>query len=164
MDYCRGINQTDWTYKYISKTHPFSATWIKFKWTQCSSSSSENDSGLIHKTLIQYHFYEHRYFSNSCYYSWSHVSAAFLKGARKRGYRVNMKDFYITNVELLDKISSPSVNCAYFTQEEKMQLLNGSCPRHLTNSKLKAWLPYHVGAAKDGSALTDASKRKLIHR
>ena len=52
----------------------------------------------------------------------------------------------------------------FFSQEEKLQLLNGSCPRHLTKPKLKTWLSYRVGTAKDGSASSDASERELMHR
>ena len=50
-----------------------------------------------------------------------------------------------------------------FSQEEILQLLSGSCPRHLTKSRLRKWLSYHVGTAKDGSASSDAKKRELMH-
>lgn len=59
---------------------------------------------------------------------------------------------------------SASPEFAFLSQEEKLQLLSGSCPRHLTKPRLRTWLSYRVGTAKDGSASSDASKRELMHR
>lgn len=52
----------------------------------------------------------------------------------------------------------------FFSQEERLQLLSGNCPRHLTKPMLRTWLSYRVGTAKDGSASSDANKRELMHR
>ena len=87
-----------------------------------------------------------------------------------RGFRVNFrsrhreesrKRFGVRNAQ---KIMSSYPEFMFFLEEEKLQLLNGSCPRHLTKPTLKTWLSYHVGTAKDGSASSDASKRELMHR
>ena len=58
---------------------------------------------------------------------------------------------------------SSSSDFAFFSQEERLQLLSGSCPWHLTKSRLRTWLSYRVGTAKDGSASSDANKRELMH-
>ena len=47
---------------------------------------------------------------------------------------------------------------ALFSAEEKVQLLSGNCSRHLTKERLKEWLSYRKGTAKDGSARSDATK------
>ena len=44
---------------------------------------------------------------------------------------------------------------AFFSAEEKVQLLSDICPRHLTKERLKEWLSYRKGTAKDGSARSD---------
>ena len=59
---------------------------------------------------------------------------------------------------------SSSPDFAFFSQEERLQLLNGNCPRHLTKPRLRTWLSYRVGTAKDDSASSDANKRELMHR
>ena len=59
---------------------------------------------------------------------------------------------------------SSSPDFAFFSQEERLQLLSGNCPRHLTKPRLRTWLSYRVGTAKDGSASSDANKRELMHR
>ena len=41
---------------------------------------------------------------------------------------------------------------AFFSAEEKVQLLSGNCPRSLTKTRLKEWLSYRKGGGKDGSA------------
>ena len=61
-------------------------------------------------------------------------------------------------------IISSSRNFASFSQDERLQLLSGNCPRHLTKPRLRTWLSYRVGTAKDGSASSDANKRELMHR
>jgi len=58
--------------------------------------------------------------------------------------------------------SSPDF--AFFSQEERLQLLSGNCPHHLTKLRLRSWLSYPVETAKDGSASSDAYKRELMHR
>ena len=47
---------------------------------------------------------------------------------------------------------------AFFSAEEKVQLLSGNCPRNLTTEKLKEWLLFRKGTAKDGSARSEAAK------
>ena len=53
---------------------------------------------------------------------------------------------------------------AFFSTEGKVQLLSGNCPRHLTKERLKEWLSYRKGTAKDGSARSDATKAELSQR
>ena len=57
-----------------------------------------------------------------------------------------------------------SADFAFFSLKERLQLLNGNCPCNLTKPGLRAWLLYHVGTAKDGSALSDAYKHEPMHR
>ena len=40
---------------------------------------------------------------------------------------------------------------AFFSAEEKVQLISGNCPRHITKERLKEWLSFRKGTAKDGS-------------
>jgi len=58
---------------------------------------------------------------------------------------------------------SSSPDFAFFLQE-RLQLLSGNCPRHLTKPRLRTWLSYRVETAKDGSTSSDAYKRELMHR
>ncbi|CAB4022385.1 Transposon Tf2-9 poly, partial [Paramuricea clavata] len=44
---------------------------------------------------------------------------------------------------------------------DKVQLLSGACPRHITKARLKEWLSYREGTSKDGSAKSDATKAEL---
>ena len=44
---------------------------------------------------------------------------------------------------------SSSPDFAFFSQEERLQLLNGNCPRHLTKPRLRTWLSYRVGRAAE---------------
>ena len=53
---------------------------------------------------------------------------------------------------------------AFFSSEEKVQLLIGKCPRNLTKDRLKQWLSYRKGTAKDGSARSEATKAELSQR
>jgi len=53
---------------------------------------------------------------------------------------------------------------AFFSAEEKVQLLSGNCPRNLTKERLKEWLSFHKGMAKDGSARSEAMKAELSQR
>ena len=53
---------------------------------------------------------------------------------------------------------------AFFSAEEKVQLISGKYSRHLKKEKLKEWLSYRKGAAKDGSAHSDATKAELSQR
>ena len=57
-----------------------------------------------------------------------------------------------------------SSKSAFFTPEEILQLLNGTCPRHLKKEDLQIWLSYRTGTAKNGSASTSGTKRELLHR
>ncbi|PFX24908.1 hypothetical protein AWC38_SpisGene10495 [Stylophora pistillata] len=53
---------------------------------------------------------------------------------------------------------------AFFSAEEKVQLLSGSFPRNLTKERLKEWLSFRKGTAKDGSARSEATKAELSQR
>ena len=53
---------------------------------------------------------------------------------------------------------------AFFSAEEKVQLLSGNCPRNITKARLKEWLSYRRGGCKDGSARSDATKSELVLR
>ena len=53
---------------------------------------------------------------------------------------------------------------AFFSAEEKVQLLSGNCPRSLTKTRLKEWLSFRKGGGKDGSARADAPKKELVQR
>lgn len=53
---------------------------------------------------------------------------------------------------------------AFFPLEEKVQLLSGKCPRHITKERLKEWLSYRKGTSKDGCARADATKAELAQR
>ena len=53
---------------------------------------------------------------------------------------------------------------AFFSAEEKVQLLSGNCPRNLTKERLKEWLSFRKGTAKDGSARSEATKAELSQR
>ena len=53
---------------------------------------------------------------------------------------------------------------AFFSAEEKVQLLSGNCPRNLTKQRLKEWLSFCKGTAKDGSARCEAKKAELSQR
>ena len=71
---------------------------------------------------------------------------------------------YVKNSRKIIKIMSSSPDFAFFSQEERLQLLSENCPRHLTKPRLRTWLSYRVGTAKDGSASSNANKRELMHR
>ena len=60
-------------------------------------------------------------------------------------------------------IMGSSLDFAFFSQE-RLQLLSGNCPRHLTKLRLRSCLSYHAETAEDGSASSDAYKRELMHR
>ena len=53
---------------------------------------------------------------------------------------------------------------AFFSAEEKVQLLSGTCPRNISKARLKEWLSYRKGGSKDGSARSDAPKKELVLR
>ena len=53
---------------------------------------------------------------------------------------------------------------AFFSAEEKVQLLSVNCPRNLTKERLKEWLSFRKGTAKDGSARSEAAKAELSQR
>ena len=59
---------------------------------------------------------------------------------------------------------SSSADFVFFSQEDRLQLLSGTCPRHLTKPMLRTWLLYRVGTAKDGTASSDANNQELMHR
>ena len=46
---------------------------------------------------------------------------------------------------------------AFFSAEEKVQLVSGNCPRNLTKERLKEWLSFRKGTAQDGSARSEAT-------
>ena len=52
---------------------------------------------------------------------------------------------------------------AFFSAEEKVQLLSGNC-RNLTKERLKEWLSFRKGTAKDGSARSEATKAEISQR
>ena len=62
---------------------------------------------------------------------------------------------------MFDSSSRSYVN---FTAEEKAQLLCGDCPRQITKDRMKQWLSYRKGTAKDGSARSDATKAELAQK
>lgn len=53
---------------------------------------------------------------------------------------------------------------AFFSAEEKVQIFSGNCPRNLTKERLKEWLSFRKGTAKDGSARSEATKTELSQR
>ena len=53
---------------------------------------------------------------------------------------------------------------AFFSAEEKVQLFSANCPRNLTKGRLKEWLSFRKGTAKDGSARSEATKTELSQR
>ena len=61
---------------------------------------------------------------------------------------------------------------AFFSAEEKVQLISGNCPRHITKERLKEWLSFRKGTAKDGhgntmvtvTARSEATKAELSQR
>ena len=53
---------------------------------------------------------------------------------------------------------------AFFSVEEKVQLLSGNCPRNLFKERLKEWLSFYKGTAKDGIARSEATKAELPQR
>ena len=46
---------------------------------------------------------------------------------------------------------------AFFSAEEKVQILSGKCPG-ITKGRLKVWLSFRKGTARDGSASSDGTK------
>ena len=52
---------------------------------------------------------------------------------------------------------------AFFSAEEKVITLSGKF-KCITKDRLKDWLSYWKGTAKDGSARSDASKAELAQR
>jgi len=48
-----------------------------------------------------------------------------------------------------------------FFSIENVQLLSGNCPRNLTKERLKEWLSFRKGTAKDSSAQSETTKAKL---
>lgn len=59
-------------------------------------------------------------------------------------------------MQALNKSGKNLAESAFFSAEEKVQLLSGNCPRHFTKQRLKEWLSYWKGTANDGSAQSDA--------
>ena len=51
---------------------------------------------------------------------------------------------------------------AFFCADEKVQLLSGKCPRNPTKERLKEWLSFRKGTAKDGRARSEATKADCI--
>ena len=52
---------------------------------------------------------------------------------------------------------------AFFSAEEKVQILSGKCPG-ITKGRLKVWLSFRKGTARDGSASSDGKKAVLLQR
>ena len=52
---------------------------------------------------------------------------------------------------------------AFFSAEEKVQILSGKCPG-ITKGRLKVWLSFRKGTARDGSASFDGTKAVLLQR
>ena len=50
---------------------------------------------------------------------------------------------------------------AFFSAEEKVQLISGNCPRHITEERLKEWLSFRKGTAKFG--LHGLKQRRLSY-
>ena len=98
--------------------------------------------------------------------SWNLQFSNLQQSARKRGFRVNISlecKRLMRKFEKMVLTICSSSDFAFFSQDERLQLFSGSCPRHLTKSRLRTWLSYRVGTAKDGSASSDANKRELMH-
>jgi len=53
---------------------------------------------------------------------------------------------------------------AFYSAEEKVQLLSGNCPRNLTKERPKEWLSFHKGTVRDGDAWSEATKAELFQR
>ena len=52
---------------------------------------------------------------------------------------------------------------AFFSAEEKVQILSGKCPG-ITKGRLKVWVSFRKGTARDGSASSDGTKAVLLQR
>jgi len=52
---------------------------------------------------------------------------------------------------------------AFFSAEEKVQILSAKCPG-ITKGRLKVWLSFRKGTARDGSASSDGTKAVLLQR
>ena len=63
-----------------------------------------------------------------------------------------------------ETIAEKTTKTAFFSAEEKVQILSGNCPHSITKGKLKDWLSYRKGTDKDGSAGSDATKAELAQR
>ena len=51
----------------------------------------------------------------------------------------------------------------FFSAEEKVQIFSGKCPG-ITKGRLKVWLSFWEGTARDGSASSDGTKAVLLQR
>ena len=82
-----------------------------------------------------------------------------------RGYRVNFNQTYLHLSEKvrenLCRLPNFFPEAAFFSSEEKVQLLSGKYPRNLTKERLKGWLSYRKGTAKHGSARSEDTKAEL---
>lgn len=75
-----------------------------------------------------------------------------------------LHEFGGRSIVFLEKIMTKLPDTAFFTPEEKVQLLSGDCPRNITRDRLKEWLSYRKGSSKDGSARSDSTKKELVLR
>ena len=56
------------------------------------------------------------------------------------------------------KIQEP----AFFTAEEKVQLLSGGCPRSVTKDRLNQWLSYGKGSSKVEVRAQDSIRKSSL--
>jgi len=105
---------------------------------------------------------------NSCFYSWAHGTAVLVaECAKTRLSGQHSREIQAPHEQTSRKmiiILGSSPDFAFFSQEERLQVLSGNCPRYLTKPRLRSWLSYRVETAKDGTASSDACKRELMHR
>ena len=95
------------------------------------------------------------------------VKRYYLQSARKRGFRVNTSGECKRVCEEFEKNNKNheflSRFCIFLTRREAA-ITQRKLPSSLTKPRLRTWLSYRVGTAKDGSASSNANKRELMHR
>ena len=101
-------------------------------------------------------------------YATQTIQRFFCEQASKRGYRVNIDQTWLHLCEkLIAKVMHSPKNlpeAVFFSAEEKVQLLSGNCLRNLNKERLKEWLLFRKGTAKDDSARSEATKVELSQR
>ena len=75
----------------------------------------------------------------------------------RRGYRVIGSEF-LKEHTMSDHVTPDS---AFFSAEEKVQIRSGKCPG-ITKGRLKVWLSFRKGTARDGSASSDGTKADCL--